>query len=584
MKSKIIKLMALAAILSLPACTDYLEELNPNGVSTDIYWSDLEETETTLTAVYGAMLHTYLHNIHIEAVRTDQGFPRDRRNPSGNGVPFYQQSFNNGTGEIDRKWEAAYQVIFRANQVIEGLERIENPTDPARWTRQMAQARFFRGLVHFYLHATFNQGSIIIRDAVPRSIADFNKPLSPSEEVIAFFREDLRYAYENLPARYDDSPQHKGRATAGAAATILGTSHLYEGEYADALTYFNDVIENPAYGYELVYDPKLLFTSAGEFNAESILEINYTVDVQPEDSQWDEESFNTRLARYTAPNPLGGGGADHILPSAWISHAYANEPLDTRDPRNYVADGAGGTRLRKVPLRASSMIALVQDIDTEYYLAPSAAELCPFPNLSFSFYKKYTNHDIVSHEDQTGLTGWKSGKNLVLNRLADVYLMRAEARIQTGDIAGALRDINEVRKRWGLRLLGPSNGSPHDFDEETYTAASLMDHLMFVEKPLEMAIEGHSIRSIDMRRWGISRARFQELAAQHFYLTDFEFTRADGSPGRCNNSLLVEGSSPNATLPAIREYELAAENYNPDLHDYFPIPLSEIQNNSSINQ
>ncbi len=583
MKFNIKYILLLGLFFSISACQDYLEAVDPNGVSTDIFWSNLDETDSSLTGVYGSMLHTYVHNIGNEAMRSDIAFPRSRTNPNGRGVAYHFKTFNNGDRDMGLQWDACYQVAFRANQVIEGLEGLKDEPniDLDRWTVQMGQARFFRGLVHFYLHNIFNNGEIIIRDRVPVTIEDFNKALSSSREVIDFYREDLLYAYQNLPAKYDDSPSNIGRVTAGAAAIILGTSHLYQGEYDESLVYLNDVIDNSAYGYELVRDMNLLFTTAGEFNAESIFEINYSLEAQLEDTQWDEGSFNSRMARLTAPNGKGGGGADHFFPTSWLTYAYANEPLDTLDARNFVDDGAGGTRLRGVSLRSSAMVAVAQDVDTEYYMEPSFPEACLISSGSFSWFKKYTNHDIAEREHDTGLTPWKSGRNIVLNRLAEAYLMRAECKIQTGDLSGALKDMNEIRKRWALQLLGPSDGSNHAFDEINYTAASLMEHLMHVERPLELSIEGNALRSTDLRRWGIAKQRFQDLAALDWHTQRFNFTDSNGASASCNNSLLVEGLNNNGA--GIKEFELSAENYIESLHDYFPIPLSEVQNNSAIN-
>lgn len=579
----IIKIVAsLCLIVTLSSCEGYLEEVNPNGVSTDTYWANLDEVESTLSGVYNGMLNTFLHNIGPNSLRGDVAFPFRRVNTVGRGVPFYQQTFTNNTVEVEKQWEALYQVIFRANQVIKALENLAEVEDQERWEVLMGQARFFRGLAHFYLHNDFNKGSIIIRDKVPVTNADFNKALSTSSEVIAFFRADLLYAYQTLPAKYEDITD-LGRATRGAAATILGTSHLYEKEYTEAMTYFNDIIDNPDYGYELVEDMSLIFTNAGEFNAESILEISYSIDHQAEDTQWDEESFNTRNARFTAPNNKGGGSNNQYLPAAWLTYAYGNEALDTQDPRNQI-DTMGGTRLRNVSLRASSMIALVQDIDTEFYLEPSVPEACTFPSLSFSFFKHFSNHDIVNHEKEIGATPWKSGKNHVVNRLAEVYLMLAECQIQTGDIPGALASMNAIRTRWGLQLLGPNDGSAHDFDEVNYTTETLMDHLMYVEKPLELSIEGHSMRAIDMRRWGITESRFNELSTMEFYVEDFTYTTGAGSSAVRKKALVMAGTSPDPDKnPMILEFQESPLNYFEELHAWFPIPLSEVQNNSSVN-
>lgn len=583
---KIIYSFILIFTIGFISCKDYLQETNPNGISSDIYWSTLDETQSALTGVYGAMLNTYVHNIPAQSVRSDLAFPTARTRPVGFGLPFYYQQFNNSSRDIQFEWDACYQVIFRANQVIEGLENLKNITDQARWTQQMAEARFFRGLAHFYLHADYNNGQIIIRNKVPKSLADHNKGVSTSAEVITFFREDLKFAYDNLPAQYANS-KDLGRATKGAAATILGTSLLYEKEYDKAAVYFNDVITNPAYGYEIVQNLDLMFTMAGEFNKESILEINYSLDYQLEDSQWDEESFNTRMARYTAPGNLGGGASatDYFTPSAWITNAYATEAMDTKDTRNFVSDGTPtGKKLRSVPLRASSMVALVQDLDTKYYLAANAANINAFANLAFSHFKKYTNHDIVSHEDLTGLTGWKSGKNVTINRLAEVYLMQAECLIKTGKISEALKLMNTIRKRWGLKLLGPTDGSNHDFDGIAYTQTTLMNQLMYVDKPLELSTEGHAMRYIDMRRWGITKQRFDELSKKDFYATNYTYkVTATGANAIRQKALLVAGKTPNATAsPAIIEYDITTQNYQDAVHAYFPIPLSEILNNPAV--
>ena len=566
--------------LTFSCAEDFLEEANPNGISTDIFWSNLEETDATLTSVYGGLLNTWVVNVGAENLRADMAFPRERTRVTGSGVPFYFQQFNNSNQLIGRKWDASYQVVFRANQVIEALEKLEGTVNNDRLVTQMAQARFFRGLMHHYLHGTFNNGQIIIRDRVPQSLEDFNQPVASSDEVIAFIRQDLEYAYDNLPASYPAG--NEGRVTAATAATILANTYLFEADYEAAKPLYKDVIENPAYGRELVTDPALQWTDAGEFNKESLFEIGYSLDYQLEDTQWDEESFNSRLARFTCPQNRGGGGQDVFTPVAWLTHEYRQEEMDPLDQRNYVTGDDGQPRLRTATLRTSAMMAMVDDLDTPYYLQPNAANAANFTRLTFTYTKKYSNHDIVTHENEVGLTPWKSGRNVIVNRLAEVYLNLAECQIQTGEIDEALANINAIRARWGLVLLGPSTDASRTFDGITYDANSLMDRFMFVEKPLELSMEGHAIRAIDLRRWGITKQRFEELAALEFYVENYQYTTEAGDNATRRESLLGAGPAP-AGATAIEEYDLTAENYNPDVHAYYPIPLSEVQNNSSIN-
>ena len=77
-----------------------------------------------------------------------------------------------------------YISIWRANQVIEALERIKDTVsgdEIETWNIQMGHARFIRGLMYFYLHSSFNNGSVVLRTSTAQS---FNLPLSPAEDVL----------------------------------------------------------------------------------------------------------------------------------------------------------------------------------------------------------------------------------------------------------------------------------------------------------------------------------------------------------------------------------------------------------------
>lgn len=586
MKEYISKLFVFAVcIMSFLSCEDYLDEINPNEISANNFFNNLEESETVLTSVYGAMLNTFISATREDGWRSDMTFPGIREGAiRTSALFFYEHVITEDNAFINNRWTALYQVIWRANQVIEGLNSMDDELKAQqRWTEQMGQARFFRGLAHFYLHSLYNNGKIVIRDIVPGSQEEFSKPLSSSQEVMDFFREDLKYAYENLP----DVFAEKTRVTSGTAATILGTSYLYSAsnnpqDYQESKKYLEAVINSGV--YSLVQDTDIMFTEAGDFNSESIFELNYTVDQQLEEGVFDEESFFTRLARYSAPREGGGSSvSEQFTAAAWIVHAFGTEPLDVSDPRNTVIDrGNGFPRPRKVSLRASAMIAMVNDEDTQYYQEPSAPVLVNFGSnqRKYGYFKKYSNHDIVSNENDTGDINWKSGKNIILNRLADVYLMYAECLLLgDNDISGAIDFINPIRQRWGLQPLD-SNASL--IDGTPYTRESLMDHIMYVERPLELVVEGVSTRIIDLRRWGVAAERFQDLSNMSYYVTDYDYFDDESGEMRIRvNSLVREGISPDPdTNPQIvQEFTGAAQFYS---DGYLPIPTIETLNNNQV--
>ncbi|MGA9639580.1 RagB/SusD family nutrient uptake outer membrane protein [Flavobacterium sp.] len=574
---------------------DFLSENNPNIIPKSEFWKDLSDTSQGLNAVYQTMHKPGLINVIPEILRSDMGYPGYGRPNANNTEDFYLHTYNSSSSEIASMWQTNYIGIFRANQVIEALNRIKptlKDSDQAEWTSQMAQARFFRGLFHYYLYSAFNNGSIIIRDAVPELLSEVYMPLSSASEVLTFVRNDLKFAYENLKKKGQYVPNDLSRVTSGAAATILGTTYLQELKYAEAMPYFNDVIKN--HGYALEYDRTKLFTTAGEFNQESILEINFK-NVRPDLQPWDGDSGTNWLNQQTS-NTKGP-----VAP-AWMVYAYKTEPMDTKDERNYYTDFQGRKTLRNVPLRVSSMMAIVEDYQTIYYLTAPTTEFTRFHGTAWGFgwWKKYTNDDIVANEGDIFGGATYSSKNVTLNRLADVYLMQAECKIKTGSITGvdgALYYINEIRKRWGLKLLGPSNGdTQHDYVDVNannlpYTDANvLMQHLMRVEKPLEMSIEGHMIRTLDFQRWKKSdnygfKNRLEELSKEIYYApTTYNYIDNEGKPKtKNNNPYLVSVKPANNFITVDYEYDTSYLNYNESKHGQYPIPSVEVTSNPYIN-
>jgi hypothetical protein len=602
MKQIILKICMLILTLSVAySCVndDYFEVKNPNEIARNEFWRDLGETQLGLNAVYQTLHKPGVLNVIGEMLRSDMGYPGYGRPIPQNTEEFYLHTYNASTSEIVEKWEGNYQGIFRANQVIEALNTLESTLsadDVEDWTSQMAQARFFRGLYHYYLYTTFNNknpGSIIIRDFVPKVASDYGQPLSPAEDVIKFIREDLEYAYKNLYKKGEYPDGDISKVTAGTAATILGTTYLQELDYTSAMPYFNDVIKNQ--GYELESDLTKMFTSAnGEFNSESIFEINFSNDnIQFNLSQWDGSSGTNWLNQKTSNTRSAVG-------PAWIALAYKTEPMDAKDPRNFYEDVNNNNQKtrRNVPLRASAMMALAEDNQTTYYLEGTTSEYTRFQGKTwgFAWWKKYQNHDIVSNENQLPGGAVFSSKNVILNRLSEVYLMQAECMIKTGDVSGALKLMNDIRKRWGLVLLGLPNGDlTHTYNKDPatdveYTDDELMQQLMRVDKPLELGAEGHCIRFLDFQRWKKSdnygfRERLQELSNEAYYSAQsYSYVNSLGETKIKNNYPSLQYAKPAGDYITVDyEYDLPYLNYSEANNSYYPIPFNEVNANPYIN-
>ncbi|SDR70695.1 Starch-binding associating with outer membrane [Polaribacter sp. KT25b] len=581
----------------ITSCSDeFLDQSNPNEVDVTNYWRNLEETQAGLHATYKMLYNPSTFNIIEEMLRSDLGYPSlDRPLPASPNT-FYIHTYTSTTDEVNDKWQTNYTGIFRANQVIEALESLESEgeiteEDVADWTSQMAQARFFRGLFHYNLYTTYNKGAIIIRDKVPTSLDEYSMPLSNAEDVLKFIREDLEFAYQNLYKNGEYPDGDISKVTAGAAGALLGDSYLNELDYTSAMTYYNDVVNN--HGYQLETDLEKMFTTAGEFNSESIFEINFTADnVDLSYGPWDGETGTNTYALYTRGNTQKTASSP-----VWVAYAYKTEEKDPLDQRNYYIDPLDNTKkIRNVSLRASSMLAVVEDVQTTYYQVPTHLVTAPpFNGVKwggFGWWKKYSNHDIVALESDIPNGAAYSAKNVTLLRLSGVLLNLAECKIKTGDVDGALTLINSIRKRWGLVLLGKPNGdTAYTYDKEDtdaeYTADELMQRFMRVEKPLEMGAEGHAARWLDFQRWKKSDNygfgdRLKELEALTLYGVNYDYIDENGAIKTKGNAPSVSEDSSNAVVTVDYEYDLSASNYSEDKHGYYPIPSREVESNNKI--
>lgn len=588
MNNKLYKYLGVALIMLFSSCTDWLNETNPNMTDGDSYWRNLSETSSTLTSSYAALVNSFALNVAEEAQRSDCATPGfGRPTYSGDGAVWYNHTYTSSFTYIVKKWEALYLGIYRANQTITALENLTDISDQVEWDNQMAQARFLRGLYHFYLHTTFNKGNIIIKDKVAGTQDEMYSSLSKSEDVMAFFREDLQYAYEHLPIAYPEA-KDKGRATKGAAATILGTSYLYEATLADpknpdaekikmAKEKFEEVL---TFGYRLVEDLSLLYTTAGQMNEESILEVAFSNEMNSEYNTWSEDRLSNRLAF-----SFDGRGSNqtNVFPSCWITWAYLNEQLDPLISTNYLVDEDDPSvrTIKPVSKRASAMIALIQDEHTEYYQGLVHDKTQFNAQNGFSRYKHYCNHDIL--EDEKDLPGGKqhSGKNVTLNRLGDLKLMLAECYIYENNVSEALKQINDVRKRWNLVLTGPNGGDvSRTYDELVYSKESLLERLQQIEKPLETSVEGYSIRWNDLRRWGMLESNFKKRYQETYWGADHVLQSGDSK----NITTLTAIDPQNDNYPVYKDYQLAASNFRYDTHAWLPIPSTEILTNPGLNE
>lgn len=250
---------------------------------------------------------------------------------------------------------------------------------------------------------------------------------SPASEVLVAVEHDLRLAAGLLPADYAHAGNERVRVNRWAAYAMLARLYLYTGQWQAAADMAGHVLAQSGL-FSLADDPAAVFVA----NSSEVI--------------WQLLSVDRQIVTYEAFNAL--------------NHSAANPP---------------GTPV-STPLAAA--------FDAHDRRRDWVGQLTGLDGQVYHFPLKYKTAMIP-----TGTT-LRPEYSTVL-RLAEQYLIRAEARLQLQDSEGALADIRDLRMKRGLETAGGSS-------------AQLME-LLRDERRRELFCEwGH--RWFDLKRWGIAEA------------------------------------------------------------------------------
>ena len=299
---------------------------------------------------------------------------------------------NPASNEVETVYEHTYRVIARANIIlsrIDGVEMNEELKD-----QYTGEALFLRALSYYNLAVAFGNIPLVLGETS-----------SPNDEVTQVSADvvydqiidDLILAEQLLPQASSYSSSDVGRATKGAAGTLLGKVYLTrkaQGDAEAAAEILRTVIADGE--YELLDDYANLWGVENQNNAESIFEIQFKSD------EGNQGSIFTNL--FSPSNALQVGNAQ----------GYNNPTMDM-----YNAYEDGDLRLEPSMSRT--------------FVNPQTGETATNPHI-----RKY--HSQPPRENDADV-------NWVVLRYADALLMLAEALGESGE---AYDLINEVRARAGL--------------------------------------------------------------------------------------------------------------------------------------
>jgi len=435
------------------------------------------------------------------------------------------------TGDCEKYWNWAYlKMIPMANKVIYFGQKESNKDI---WENEeeknaiIAEAMFFRAWTYNILANLFGD-AVIVEASTPEPVYDFQR--SPRQEVYQLAREDLEFASLWLPDEVDASQE--GRPIKAAAQHLLAEVCISLGDYDAAITSATNLIDNLDF-----YLMKTRFGSAagepGDVFSDLFKEGNFNR------SSGNKESILvwqiTELVEGGSGTRARGNNFVRGFAAFLVDYVGTDgKPGWIYDPANNPAglDTVGGlTRGRGAGFVRPSNYALY-DIWQDYWddMRNSKYNMKRefiFNNPESSFYKqkfdpaihaknlKDTGRLVYSYslkvegpffEGGEGNFKGRTTKDAYLIRLAETYLLRAEAYFRKGEFQNAADDINEVRGRAGAPdVLAGEVTLDYILDER---ARELMTEEPRVRTLIRMGNLVERVRKYDID--SVSRATIQE--------------------------------------------------------------------------
>ena len=470
------------AVMAGASCNKFLDPNPTDVLTTENFYKSATDAVSAVNGAYAQMPYTYLYFFYLgdiagDDIMADAGFGSD-------GHQLADYTFDKTLWTVDYVWSNAYITINRCNIVLDRVPAIQ--MDTTLKLRVLGEAQFIRALSYFTLVSLFGDVPLVTKEVTNAKLGVVAR--TPKAQVYTQIEADLQTAAKNLPASYGGSDA--GRATSGAALSLLGKVYLYQQDWTNAANYLGQVINSGTYQLNAKYYDNFRVATQNT-NPENVFSVDYG---SPETVT----GYIGQIALlFGLPSGFPGGDAyslELVLPSAVNSFSAT----DSR--------GRGASFITSPDTVRSTYLANGKGDSIITWNSPPGAAL----------------HKPVDEQDHQNMTArsWEQQPNYQpIIRYSDVLLMYAEAvangGTQTAGPAGAALDKVRIR---GDSMATPAAG---------LSGAAFMDTLR-IERKREFMYEG--IRWFDLSRWGILDQTLRAKQAEILTIFPGEFSAVHGVP------------------------------------------------------
>jgi len=438
------------------SCSDFLAEEPRDIVSPDNFFNSAGEVKSAVNGLYGIYHNNSLYGkIGLDRFYENGADVIGPNRQFGQVEPIQNYTLTEGSigaisqgGGAPLTWQDLYKIIQNANTILDNVRDNEN-VSPNERDQFIGETLFLRALAYYHLTNLWGDVPFFAESLPIDEVRSLGR--TSRDEIRNSILSDLQEAQDLLPDSY--SGGELGRASRWAAATLMVKLYLWQENWQAARDKAVEIIDTSPHrlleNYADVFDPN------NEYNDEIIWSIDFVKDINPDDR------------------------TDHYTPRIRDEPKNSDERAALSDSLSSINWGFTGYGLA-IPLPD-----FVNSFPTDDLRRPSNIVESIFGfELNFPYMPKLWNPDQISSPRGN------HGENRIVWRLADVYLMAAEAENELNGPANAYQYINAVRER-AYDPDQPLGGlSQQAFREAIYD-----------ERRWELGGEGQ--RRLDLIRWGI---------------------------------------------------------------------------------
>lgn len=458
------KILAIGSMaISIAGCSkSFLDEVPVDSLSPENAWTNVQNFDMGINALY-ATARAYIATDHDGTDYWYRDYLRvgtdvaQCAQPSRSIFLVDYNTLNSNSAASRYFWNNSYTgMIFRSNTLIHRARIANFVWDDAARNRIIAEARFMRAYAYYIMANLFGDVPLITEETEG---IRYDYTRTDKNIVLDTVRKDLEFASQWLPKDPDTVPD--GRLTQAAADQLLATLYLQLQLPDLAIAATSRTIDSSG-KYQLMTE------RFGNTNRPGDVFSDLFWDAQQNRKSGNKESIWVLQFEY---NTNGGGDV------TGLNRVWGPVYLSIKDPKGGIAMVQADSLGRPIGIaRTTNYFNYdIWQYDTTdmrnspynirrkwYYNDPASpyfgqlAQIYTGTDTMFQYYPMIRKTEGFFQDIGFGTT---ANKDWMVYRLAETYLLRAEAYLQKGDKERAAADINKLRSRAHAHLVSPSEVS-----------------------------------------------------------------------------------------------------------------------------